>query len=249
MVVKPTKHRVIVMLLPLLSTFPAGRGLFSLVFCLRASSPILASEASLARTRERRSLAQVGELARRLPCIGQAGGKWTLFHPPPKTRDKTSVLAGNSLGSRILHSTYLGAIKQHFSLELWLTPSPLKERCTTISFNVNLRLETVHQLITELTVVVFVSDLIKAFAGNKLDTVLGTLLNHFLPYLPFIPRGVASHFLLLIPSWSISRKGGRGGRGRGGVTYKHSSFLIKNSVSDKGHTVIVSIWEEYLTVL
>ena len=33
------------------------------------------------------------------------------------------------------------------------------------------------------------------------------------------------------------------------MTYKHSSFLIKNSVSDKGHTVIVSIWEEYLTVL
>ena len=193
MVVKPTKHRVIVMLLPLLSTFPAGRGLFSLVFCLRASSPILASEASLARTRERRSLAQVGELARRLPCIGQAGGKWTLFHPPPKTRNKTSVLAGNSLGSRILHSTYLGAIKQHFSLELWLTPSPLKERYTTIWFNVNLRLETVHQPITELTVVFF-SDLIKAFAGNKLDTVLGTLLNHFLRYLPFIPRGVASIF-------------------------------------------------------
>lgn len=179
MVVKPTKHRVIVMFLPLLSTFPASRGLFSLVFCLRASSPILAIEASLARTRERCSLAQEGELARRLPCIGQAGGKWTLFLPPPKTRDKTSVLAGNSLGSRILHSTYLGAIKQHFSLELWLTPSPLKERYTTISFNVNLRLETVHQPITELTVVVFVSDLIKAFAGNKLDTVLGTLLNTF----------------------------------------------------------------------
>ena len=138
MVVKPTKHRVIVMLLPLLSTFPGSRGLFSLVFCLRPSSPILASEASLARTHERRSLAQVGELARRLPCIGQAGGKWTLFLPPPKIRDKTSVLAGNSLGSHILHSTYLGAIKQHFSLELWLTPSPLKERCTTISFNVNL---------------------------------------------------------------------------------------------------------------
>ena len=76
-------------------------------------------------------------------------------------------------------------------------PSPLKERSATISFNVNLRLETVHQPITELTVIVFVSDLIKAFAGNKLDTVLGTLLNHFLRYLPFIPRGVASHFFLL----------------------------------------------------
>ena len=84
--------------------------------------------------------------------------------------------------------------------------------------------------------VVFVSDLIKAFAGNKLDTVLGTLLNHFLRYLPFIPRGVGS-------------ERGKRGRGRGGVTYKHSSFLTKNSVSDKGHTVIVSIWEEYLTVL
>ena len=69
-------------------------------------------------------------------------------------------------------------------------------------------------LLQELTVVVFVSDLIKAFAGNKLDTVLGTLLNHFLRHLPFIPRGVASHFFLLSPSWSLSRKGGRGG-GRG----------------------------------
>lgn len=107
------------------------------------------------------------------------------------------MLAGNSLGSRILHSTYLGAIIQPGVVA---NPSPLKERCTTISFNVNLRLETAHQPITELTVVVFVSDLIKAFAGNKLDTVLGTLLNHFLRYLPFIPRGVASHFFLLSPS-------------------------------------------------
>ena len=35
---------------------------------LRASSPIWASEASLARTRELTSLAQIGELARRLGC-------------------------------------------------------------------------------------------------------------------------------------------------------------------------------------
>ena len=64
--------------------------------------------------------------------------------------------------------------------------------------------------------VVFVSDLIKAFAGNKLDTVLGTLLNHFLRYLPFIPRGVASHFFPKARVEVLVGKGEEGGEGGGG---------------------------------